>query len=147
MEIDDEDKYRQKMKGIYNYGNSKKSEKSMTLPKIRENITKKNIKKEKIKTNSILTYNKKEKESKPVVKKIHIGKQIWIKDMVEKEKEDTPKRDRIVYESEEDESEENGVEEEEKEEEKKDNNLPPIESKGMALFSRNTKLESKNYDN
>ena len=56
--------------------------------------------------------------------------------MIEKKKPDTPKRERIVIES-----------EESNEDEEKDNNLPVIESSGIPLFSKNKKLENKYFDN
>jgi len=138
LEIDYEDKYRQKMKGIYNPINKNIKKNELSLPKIRENISKKSNNKN-MKSNSVLTYKKKEEENlKPVVKKLYIGKQIWVKDMVEKEKGDTPKRGKIVYDTDE--------ESEEDEKDEKDNNLPAIESSGVPLFSRNNNLENKYFD-
>ena len=72
----------------------------------------------------------------PKLHKINIGKQVWIKDMMDKEKEDTPKRQKYIYESE---------ESKEKKEEKNDN-LPIIESSGIPLFSKKNKTENYNYD-
>ena len=135
LEIDYEDKYRLKMKGIYNPINKNIKKNELSLPKIKENIPKKSNNKN-MKSNSVLTYRKKEEENiKPTIKKLYIGKQIWVKDMVEKEKGDTPKRDRIVYDT-----------DEESEEDEKDNNLPAIESSGVPLFSRNNNLENKYFD-
>jgi len=137
LEIDYEDKYRQKMKGIYNPINKNIKKNELSLPKIKENIPKKSNNKN-MKSNSVLSYKKKEEEDlKPVVKKLYVGMNIWLKDMVEKEKGDTPKRDRIVYDTDEE------SEEDEKEKDEKDDNLPAIESSGVPLFSRNNHLENK----
>ena len=56
--------------------------------------------------------------------------------MVDKEKGDTPVRERYIYDS------------EESEDQKEDNlpNLPVIESSGIPLFSKNKKLENKYSD-
>ena len=141
LEIDYEDKYRQKMKGIYNPINKNIKKNELSLPKIRENIPKKSNNKN-MKSNSVLTNKKKEEENlKPIVKKLYIGKQIWVKDMVEKEKGDTPKRGKIVYDT-----EEESEEDEKDEKDEKDNNLPAIESSGVPLFSRNNNLENKYFD-
>ena len=56
--------------------------------------------------------------------------------MVDKDKEDTPKRQRYIYES----------EESEEEKEEKNNNLPIIESSGIPLFSKKNKTEKYNFD-
>ena len=135
LEIDDVNKYRPKMKGIYNA--NKINEISLPKIKVKENILINNKKNEYSKSNAILTYNKKNNDNSiPKLKKINIGKQFWIKDMIEKKKPDTPKRERIVIES-----------EESNEDEEKDNNLPVIESSGIPLFSKNKKLENKYFDN
>ena len=135
LEIDDENKYRQKMKGIYNMKN--KNEINLPKLKTKENVLINNKKSEYSKSNSLLTYNKKENiNTVPKIQKINIGKQIWIKDMVDKDKEDTPKRQRYIYES----------EESEEEKEEKNNNLPIIESSGIPLFSKKNKTEKYNFD-
>ena len=82
-----------------------------------------------------LTYNKKDdNNSVAELKKFNLGNQLWAKDMVEKNKDDSPKRDRIIY-----------VLSEEDSDEEKDNNLPNvpnvpnlpvIESSGIPLFSK-----------
>ena len=135
LEIDYKDKYRQKMKGIFN-GNSITE---VSLPKInvKEKVLVNNQKNKYSKNNSILTFNKKENiNSIPQIQKINIGKQFWIKGMVDKEKGDTPVRERYIYDS------------EESEDQKEDNlpNLPVIESSGIPLFSKNKKLENKYSD-
>ena len=61
--------------------------------------------------------------------------------MVEKEKGDTPKRGKIVYDT-----DEESEEDEKDEKDEKDNNLPAIESSGVPLFSRNNNLENKYFD-
>ena len=58
LEIDYEDKYRQKMKGIYNPINKNIKKNELSLPKIRENIPKKSNNKN-MKSNSVLTNKKK----------------------------------------------------------------------------------------
>ena len=131
LEIDDKDKYTKKMKGIYKMSRNNK----LKLPKIniKENILINNKKTENSKSNSVLTYNKKEYENNiPKLKKINIGKQFLVKDMEDKEKGDTPKRERIMYDSEESEEEK----EEKSEKDEKANNLPVIESAGIPLFSK-----------
>ena len=135
LEIDDENKYRQKMKGIFNM----KNKNEINLPKlnIKENALINNKKNEYSKSNSLLTYNKKENiNTVPKIQKINIGKQIWIKDMVDKEKGDTPKRQRYIYES----------EESEEEKDEKNNNLPIIEPSGIPLFSKKNKTEGYNFE-
>ena len=123
------------MKGIYNMKN--KNEINLPKLKIKENVLINNKKSEYSKSNSLLTYNKKENiNTVPKIQKINIGKQIWIKDMVDKDKEDTPKRQRYIYES----------EESEEEKEEKNNNLPIIESSGIPLFSKKNKTEKYNFD-
>ena len=132
LEIDYKDKYRQKMKGIYNAN----SITEVSLPKInlKDNVLINNQKNKYSKNSSILTYNKSENiNNVPRIQKINIGKQIWVKSMVDKEKGDTPIRERYIYESEDS-------------EEQKDDNLPVIESNGIPLFSKNKKLENKNFD-
>jgi hypothetical protein len=133
LEIDDRNKYINKMKGIYN-GNKKNE---VNLPKINknENIILNNKSNFNSKTTSVLTYNKKDdNNSVTELKKFNLGKQLWIKDMVEKNKDDSPKRDRIIY-----------VLSEEDSDEEKDNNLPNapnvpnlpvIESSGIPLFAK-----------
>ena len=132
LEIDDKDKYWAKMKRI-----NKVNE--ITLPKINinENNLMNNKGNEYSKTNSILEFAKRGRvNSKPKIKKIKVGKQFWIKDMIDKEKRDTPERVNYV------------LEESDEEEEKDENfpNLPVIESPGIPLFSKNKKIENKYYD-
>ena len=137
MEIDDSNKYKQKMKGINNIEN-----KSINLPKIKntEKILINNTKDEYSKSHALLTFNKKEKGKSDITKKVNIGMRVWVKGMIEKERNETPKKNEIKYEYESEKSEEK----EEKEEEKKEN-LPVIESKGIPLFSRNKKKDEKKY--
>ena len=133
LEIDDPLKYRKKMKGIYNAN----SITEVSLPKInvKDNALVNNQKNKYSKNNSVLTYNKKENiNAVPRIQKINIGKQFWVKSMVDKEKGDTPIRQRYIY-------------DDEDSEEQKDDNLPVIESNGIPLFSKNKKNENKNYDN
>ena len=137
MEIDDSDKYKQKMNGGLGI-----EHKSLNLPKIKipnNNNHINNKKSEHSKTNALLTFNKVEKENPDKIKKMKIGMRIWVKGMIEKERNETPKNKKIEYES-----EESKEEEEEKEEEKKDE-LPVIESQGIPLFSRNKKKDEKKY--
>jgi hypothetical protein len=133
LEIDDRNKYINKMKGIYN-GNKKNE---VNLPKIHKNENNKINNKSNFnsKSTSVLTYNKKDdNNSVAELKKFNLGNQLWAKDMVEKNKDDSPKRDRIIY-----------VLSEEDSDEEKDNNLPNvpnvpnlpvIESSGIPLFSK-----------
>ena len=137
MEIDDSDKYKQKMNGGLGI-----EHKSLNLPKIKipnNNNHINNKKSEHSKTNALLTFNKVEKENPDKIKKMKIGMRIWVKGMIEKERNETPKNKKIEYES-----EDSKEEEEEKEEEKKDE-LPVIESQGIPLFSRNKKKDEKKY--
>ena len=88
------------MKGIYN--TNKINDINLPKIKVKENILINNKKNKYLKNNAILTYCKKNNDNFiPKLKKINIGKQFWIKDMIEKKKSDTPKRERIVIESEE----------------------------------------------
>ena len=139
MEIDESDKYKQKMKGGLGNGNGNVV---LNLPKIKvqDNIITNNKKSEHSKTNALLTFNKAEKTNPEKRKKMNIGMRIWVKGMVEKVRNGTPKKEKIEYESEESEEEK----EKEKEEEKKEE-LPVIESQGIPLFSRNKKKDEKKY--
>ena len=139
MEIDEEDKYKQKMKG--GFANEKKE---INLPKLKtqENKLLSSTKTEHSKIDALMSFNKSEIKKENKFKKLKIGMRIWVKGMVEKERDETPEKEEVEYVNEEIEQEEE--KEPEKEEEKKDE-LPVIESKGMALFSRNKKKDEKKY--
>ena len=123
LEIDNKDKYWDKMKRINKV-------KEITLPKI-------NINENYLKTNSIVAFTKKERgNEKPKIKKIKAAKQVWTKDMIDKEKGDTPIRERYIYDLEESDEEIN----------EDLPNLPVIESAGIPLFAKNKKVEDKYYD-
>ena len=136
MEIDYPDKYKSKMKGVFNNNSNK-----LNLPKIpnKEIELINNRKNEHSKSNALLTFSKSEKGNPQNKKKINIGMRVWVKNMVEKVIGDTPKKEKIEYEIEETEDKE-----EEKDEEKKED-LPVIERKGVPLFTRNKKKDEKKY--
>ena len=142
MEIDDVQKYKQKMKGIFGIENQ-----SINLPKIQtqEMTLINNTKSEHSKSNALLTFNKKEKGNPDKIRKMNIGMRVWIKGMVEKERGETPKRKKIEYNYKDEESEKEEEKKDEKKEDEKKEDLPVIENKGMALFSRNKKKDEKKY--
>ena len=135
LEIDDINKYKQKMKGIFGGEN-----RVINLPKIKTQEIQiiNNTKDEHSKSNALLTLSKKEKGI-DTIKKMNIGRRVWVKGMIEKERGETPKKQKIEYESEESEDKEKTNDD------KKEEELPNIESQGMHLFSRNKKKDEKKY--
>ena len=129
LEIDDRNKYMNKMKGIYNINKINE----LNLPKIQkpENTFINNKTNIYSKSHAIMTYNKKENDnSGTTIKKVNIGLPFWVKDMVEKKKEDSPKKEKFIYVLSE---EENDLDDESEE---KNQNFPVIESSGVPLFSK-----------
>ena len=139
LDIDDTNKYKQKMKGIFGVEN-----KTLNLPKIKTQEIQiiNNTKDEHSKSNALLTLSKKE-NGIDAIKKMNIGRRVWVKGMIEKERSETPKKAKVEYVSEE--SEENEEKIEKKKDEEKKEDLPVIESQGMPLFTRNKKKDEKKY--
>ena len=143
MEIDESKNYKQKMKGIYGIEN-----KSINLPKIQSQEVNliNNTKSEHSKSNALLTFSKREKGNPDKITRMNIGMRVWVKGMVEKERNGTPKSKKIEYDFIESEESENKEEKEyEKKEDEKKEDLPVIENKGIPLFSRNKKKDEKKY--